>query len=198
VILSAPEVDVIKDWLDYTNLAFGTLGVGATIAALIFAGRAQGDAKKARLSVSLERRRQFELEILRSFMEDLDEDGLHQVVVDKPGILRRYESRLRLLPEKDLPFWRQLVGLSWRDEVSALVGFKDVIQKASQDYNTYVATATAGGRSLSELSVAESLQMQILAEEMTVVNRRFEGAVRDRLVVELLDAIKVRVEAVDD
>jgi hypothetical protein len=104
VLLSVPQVDVVKDWLDYTNLVFGLGGFAAAIVAIILARHAQRSADTA---ITEERRRVFELDILRALMKDLDE-GLVGEVFTNPQALGRYRGRLSLL-SSPLPFWERLM-----------------------------------------------------------------------------------------
>jgi hypothetical protein len=91
VILTAPlDVNVVHDWLDWVNLGVASVGILVAIVAIIIAIRAQR-------SIADERRRQFELEILREILTEVEESDLLDDVEFKPGKLRRYQRRLMLI-----------------------------------------------------------------------------------------------------
>ncbi|MFF5079234.1 hypothetical protein ACFY36_19420 [Actinoplanes sp. NPDC000266] len=91
---AAPEVDVVTDGFDWWNAIFGAGGTVAAFVAIVLARRAQ---KTADYAVTEERRRAFELEILRELMKDLDETSIAPDAFREPRKLKRYRLRLELL-----------------------------------------------------------------------------------------------------
>lgn len=74
------------------------------------AERANEEASKARAAVAAERRRTFELEVLRDLAEMLDTNRpiWHDIAQHPSNAPRHVGSRLASLPPDDLPFWRGL------------------------------------------------------------------------------------------
>jgi hypothetical protein len=116
-LAAVQQVDVIKDFWDWVALFAGLGGTVAAVVAIVLARRAQ---KTATSAVTAERRRVFELEILRDLMRDLDEGKLVGRVFERPTELRKYQHRLALLSSK-LPFWMQMMDItSTRAVIDAL------------------------------------------------------------------------------
>jgi hypothetical protein len=118
VLVSVPQVDVIPDGFDWANTFTGLGGFVAAVVAIILARRAQKTADSA---ITDERRRVFELEILRALMKDLDETNVVELVFAAPGELSRYKLRLELL-SSTLPFWEEVMTLPDSAAVVAAVG----------------------------------------------------------------------------
>jgi len=120
VFLAVPAIPVNpeNDWLDYTNAALAGIGGLAGIVAIFIALRAQRTADEA---IAHERRRQFELEILRALLDDLDSTSIGVESYDDPRTLRRYEHRLSLLPGAELSFWRAVMDARDSDAVIAVL-----------------------------------------------------------------------------
>lgn len=123
-----PQVDVIPDGFDWANViiagisaVFGLGGFVAAIVAIVLARRAQRTADEA---VTGERRRVFELEILRDLVTALDEGGVASEVYDRPLYLHRFGHRLSLLSAR-LPFWDQIMRLKDTGQVAQVVGVGD-------------------------------------------------------------------------
>lgn len=181
-----PQVDVIPDGFDVGNIVVGVLGALGTIAALIVAIRAQRDATKARISVGQERRRQFELEILREFLRDVDEKNLVAQVIGNADALGRYQERLNLLDEADLPFWRRAMTTRDDRELMDAVGHLERMDEAANAISNVFMRYPVSGEQAE------------LAGQHPARRREFEDEVRRRLLGDLHQAIRSRVDARDE
>ena len=124
VILTAdaiPKVDVIPDGFDWFGAAMGLGGFVAAVVAIALARRAQRTADEM---VASERRRVFELDVLRELMRALDEEGLAGKSYDRPFHLRLFALRLGMLSAR-LPTWDRVLQFSETVEVADLVGVGD-------------------------------------------------------------------------
>ncbi|MGK5677575.1 hypothetical protein [Actinoplanes sp. URMC 104] len=97
---AVPKVDVITDRFDWWNAGVGTAGVLIAIAAITIAIRAD---KKADRILAEERRRVFELEVLRELAKEVDEGKL-DTAAEHPSLIGEYRLRLRLLSNPP-QFW---------------------------------------------------------------------------------------------
>lgn len=189
ISVAVQKVDVVHDWMDWVQLLFGVLGV----LAVWFAFRAQKDATRARRAIPAERRRQFELEILRSLLDDLDENQiLHQVELS-PSRLQRYQHRLAPLPSSALPFWRQVMSVDWYDSLPDDSGFR-ARQKALSVSRSEVVRRLRDDPDNTELKAEADRQ----AAQISEAAKQFADEIRGRLLDELLATIKERVEAEAD
>ncbi|MET7970525.1 hypothetical protein [Micromonospora sp. NPDC005305] len=180
------KVDVVHDWMDWVQLLFGVLGA----LALWFAYRAQKDATRARKEIPAERRRQFELEILRGLLDDLDEEQILHEVEFTPSRLQRYQHRLATLPDSTLPFWRQAMTMDWYDSLPNDHGFR-ARQKELSVTRFAVVKQLSNDLDNAELKAEADQQ----AAEISAAATQFADNIRGRLLDELLSAIRERVEA---
>lgn len=190
--LYVPQVDVVKDAADWIAFAVALLSAIGTVVAIVYAVLAEREATKARAAVAIERRRQFELEVLREFLHDLESTEIAADVIDNPVLLAPYRHRLALLPAIDLPTWRALLGLQYRDDVSATLGFGERIQAA----NDKVKEAQGAHPGWVETPAIRN-EIRLLQEEVSAVNREFERAVMTAMTEDVMAAIRRRVDATD-
>jgi hypothetical protein len=131
VYLSVPVVDVQPDGFDWWNAVVGTAGIVIAIVAIVIAIRTDRRADKV---LTEERRRVFELEILRELARDLD-GGLAEKVFENPRTLETYELRLALLSSR-LRYWDQVTGLANFGEVAAGVGAPELAELRGRIFRT--------------------------------------------------------------
>lgn len=145
----------------FFGLASLAVGVGAVylaakansaaVKAADEAERANLEASKARAAVAMERRRTFQLEILRGMLEDLAEGAtfVRQVAGSAAVIKSVYAGRLPMLDEHDLPLWRQAATAS-RQEIIDLVGgpTEEDTQALNHPVAYYPARTSSSGSSM--------------------------------------------------
>jgi hypothetical protein len=183
VVIAVQDVNVIRDAWDWAALAAGVVGSVAALIAIWFAVRAQRDATAARREVGVERRRQFEVEVLRGLLDDVDAGGLEaHVAADNPGWVNRYQHRLAMLSDEALPFWRTVMVLGWRDEVIEQFRY-------TQRFDETDTALRAAQRS------ADADEVQRLTVQRADNRAAFEDEVKSHLTRELLTAIRQRVDA---
>jgi hypothetical protein len=120
MLLAVIAVDPQNDWVDYLNLVLAGVGGFASAIAIWIALRAE---RKADTAVTDERRRVFELEILRDLMKDVDQ-GLAELVLSNLGYLQRYRFRLGLI-SAPMPFWQQVMDAQGYFGIMEALGFDD-------------------------------------------------------------------------
>jgi hypothetical protein len=105
------------------GLLVGLVSIFLAWRAVQIGRQANEEASKARTAVALERRRTFELEVLRDLLVAVDElFNEAGKIAGKPYLLHwRYSARLAMLPADDLPVWRKLSGLRNYDEVQGAI-----------------------------------------------------------------------------
>ncbi|GAA0494079.1 hypothetical protein Ade02nite_20730 [Paractinoplanes deccanensis] len=167
-------------------------GIGAVIA-IGFAVRAQRDATKARKSVARERRRQFEVQILREIVDLVDDDFLHEIQFH-PNRLRAFKHRFALLSPGTLPYWQKLSGMNWYLEVRAGTEFEQRQIDVNAAHYAHLQARPESPAALDEWDK----ERERLAASLVSVADDFEAYVKNRLLSELLKAIADRVDAVDD
>jgi len=118
------DTETVGFWLD---LAVGIV----TVVSLIWAIRtALGAEKKALAMAANERRRLFELEILRDLAELTADDAMMTRTIEIPlRLYRRVRPQLAMLCTTDLPKWRALETISWErlDRLAAVTGLQQHI-----------------------------------------------------------------------
>ncbi len=185
-------MDVVKDLADHITFVVGLVGAAGTIVAIIFAVLAQQGATKARMSVTHERRRQFELEILRDFLEDLDKDQSLDSAMKFLQFAQRHKHRLALLPVDDLPFWRQAIAVRAWSDLPGMVDLWDRMAAMDRARNDAVAARDAAGIGNT---TASEVQLRLDQAQLTL---ELVTAMRANLSGDLAEAIRRRVEAADD
>ncbi|MFI6079294.1 hypothetical protein ACIA5C_48120 [Actinoplanes sp. NPDC051343] len=174
------DVNVSHDWFDILSLIAGFGGLAAALVALKQARRAQHTANHA---ITDERRRQFELEILRDLAKDLDA-GLAKEVWSRPTLLIDYAIRLDLLSTR-LQFWGKIAVLKDYHEVSAAVGMPEYSQSerdraAVADDVRVVQSASQAWVNIRETELAweqlgpvdpEDRTMQIARQQQTEITQ---------------------------
>jgi hypothetical protein len=180
-----PKVDPITDGFDYASLSINAVAVLIAVVAIIIAVRAQR-------SIADERRRQFELEILREFLRDVDEKDIASLAIGDPAILRRYQHRMALLPATDLRFWREVLTAVSPAQLRERTGHAERWDKASRDRDRALADAQhAAG------TVRDNPEVQRRSEEAKQALRQadvdFIEDVRAQMVEDILSAIADRV-----
>ena len=120
LLLSAPAlpVDVQDDRLDITVDIAGVVGAFAAVVAIWIARRAE---RKADETVTQERRRVFELEVLRDLMKELSDPGFIDEFFYTPDKLQRFEFQMSLL-QSPPEFWVHLARLRRMEDVIHAVG----------------------------------------------------------------------------
>ncbi|MEU4159933.1 hypothetical protein [Actinoplanes sp. NPDC026670] len=194
-----PEVDVVKDWLDYTNLVVGLGGLTAALVAILLARRAQ---RSADVGITEERRRLFELEILRELMRDLDETSLVAEAYWNPRVLEMYDLRLGLLTCR-LSMWDAVMG---SDGTAELLGLAGLDSRHRELKATGEALSKADAKILArdgEWTHDEAWQARTKVKSDMQLNRSALGDLhaeghawlRDRLAWDVREAIQARVRA---
>ncbi len=185
------DVNTVRDFWDWFGLAMGVVGALGAAVAIGFAAAAQRAATAARRDAVNERRRLFELDVLRELVRDLDANPQHYVEASfKPGMLRRYRLQLDLI-EGDLPYWRRLAELDWHGEVVEASGLSElkIKQRAlSKAIFKHAEKARTGEQDWE----AEHARLKA---ELRAIAKQIDAYVVDRLTRELHEAIVARVEA---
>src|SRR3954465_12617509 len=174
----------VVDWAQIV----GALGA---IIAIGFAVAAQRGSTRAQLAIVAERRRQFQLEILREIVTEVD-DGFLYKIAEEPVRLRKFARRLDLLPGSDLPFWRDVIAMRWMDEVVVAMGVRDRWTAKSEE----ILNSAKEQETLEE-SERKNWQERHdrLKAEVVEIAAGFHEAVSSQLLRELVAAITDRVEA---
>jgi hypothetical protein len=98
------------------GLIVGTVSIWLAWRAIRIGRQANHEASQARAAIAAERRRTFELEVLKDLADLLDEDArtpdrtdsLTFRLASSPSLITdSFQSRLRLLPDTDLTTWRR-------------------------------------------------------------------------------------------
>jgi hypothetical protein len=124
-----PQVDVVPDGFDWANLFIGTGGLLIAVAAFLISLWVQ---RRSARSVIDERRRLFELDILRELATGLDDPSIAGSVFLNPHVLDRFALRLELLSER-LPLWDQVLAVKNDLEVADLLGSGDDYRFAASE-----------------------------------------------------------------
>ena len=181
MIESAPlDVNVLHDWFDKTTLVAGLAGLAAAIAAIVIALRAQK-------SIPAERRRQFELEILADILVAVEETDLLDEVEFNPGKLRRYARRMQLIQHPPPP-WVTIMTADW---------YAELVPEALRRQHEISARRFDVVKRLADDPEKESLRDEAdrLQEELKTVSDEATVGVRGRLLNDLEEAIRTRVNA---
>jgi hypothetical protein len=104
----------VPDGFDWWNAVVGTAGILIAVIAIIIAIRSDRRADKV---LTEERRRVFELEILRELAQTVD-GGLARDLLWSPGKLEEYRLRLKMLSTR-LGYWDEVLGFTTASQVLA-------------------------------------------------------------------------------
>jgi hypothetical protein len=173
----------VVDWAQIVGAAGAVIAIGFAIAA-------QRDATRARKAVSRERRRQFELEILRDLAEWVDNGNLAGIA-DRTSRIRLVRRRISLVKDT-LPYWAEVVDLT-PDAARATAGMEDQISAAQAALSEHNRTRLPSGN--QDAWIAEGRRLDLAAQKL---ENQARGAVRDRLLADLERAVECHVDAVDD
>jgi hypothetical protein len=141
-VITGLLVGLVSAFLAWRAVQIGRQANAAAVKAAEEAERANLEASRARAAVASERKRLFQLEILRDLLRSFDvrirRSGAYTMAGKLPDweaylsvseILGREEARLALLPETDLPTWRYLINVlldpakgqdAWEESVTAV------------------------------------------------------------------------------
>lgn len=192
ILAAVQDVNVVRDGWDWFFGWAQVVGALALFVAIAEVARARRENAETRREAAAERVRQFEIEILREILADVDGGLLHEVG-GYPHRLRKYARRIALLPQDDLPFWRTLMEMRWQGEVSEFTGFKEPWQAKSVE----IGASAKERESLTDpAEIADwRAQHDRLAAEVAEVADTFHETVSTRLLRELIEAITTRVAA---
>jgi hypothetical protein len=109
-------VDVTRDAVDWLVVGVTVVSAVVGVVAIVVALRANRQAKHAesrsRQFAASERRRVFDLEILRDLLDHLDDrDALLRAAGDPSATIRQANARLSMLEPNDLPLWRSMAEM---------------------------------------------------------------------------------------
>lgn len=175
-----PQVDVIPDGFDWWNAIVGTAGVLIALVAIVIALSAN---KKADRAVVTERRRVFELEILRDLSEDLDMGLARKLVKENHRELRRYRLRLNLLSTR-LESWDAVIAA---DSFAGVMAAGGVPEFEANERELAAAKDSDRRDARKRILELENRQRVLMAEAPGVLKRR--------LAWDVEQAVLARVEA---
>lgn len=167
------------------------IGAISVPVALYFGVRALFETADARRDAVDERRRLFELDILRELLAEVDRGFLVEIE-GSPHRLREYEYRLSLMSRADLPFWWTLIGMQWQDEVSAYLGFKE--RWHAKSVEIFESAKRRESLPASEVPAWRRNHDRLAAEVVEIADE-FRATVQSELVRQLTCAVTGRVEA---
>jgi len=137
--------------------------------AIQLARQANREASKARAAIATERRRTFELEVLRDLMEALDAEGLQTVrdFVKAPREMKyRFQGRVHLLPPEDLPTWRELMTLTTDHlTVARMLNMSDTAAQEWKDNARWVPSN----------ALIKALRQALQQDVLAAITRRMEA-----------------------
>lgn len=190
MILAVQPPDGAWEW--FFGWADVAGGFGAVIA-IGFALAALRDGNRARREAIDERRRLFELSILRELLTGIDNGFLYRIS-DDPERLREFARRLDLLPGSDLPFWREMFSMRYPGDVTRYMGLVQRQQELSVQIGELAKSQPPPDAPAAEQAVWDEAHEQATTELRASADAMRER-VSDRLLAELVDAITCRVEA---
>jgi hypothetical protein len=177
---AVPQVDVVHDGFDRLTLIFGAAGVVAAIVAIVIAVRAQR-------SIADERRRQFELEILRQILAEVEDGNLLDEIEFKPGKVHRFRRRLMLI-ENPPPYWVTVMSADWYADL--------VPDRLRRQEEVSVEHAAAVNKAMANPDNADLwAEVERHKEELAILADGVRASVPRRLLNELEEAIRGRVDA---
>lgn len=185
ILADVQDVNVVRDLWDWVGLVGGVAGgFGAAWAIWVSAQTKQ--------DIIDERRRQFQLDVLREIATSID-NGFLYLIADDPEKLRQFARRLDLLPGADLPTWREMLTMRWPDDVAIYMGFKDQQLAKSQAVAEWVkCQPPPSAPSLDRGTWAK--RYEELVDDLQLSVHSYQERVSNQLLGELVHAITVRVE----
>lgn len=133
--------DSIRDHWDWVvlggglaSVVVGFLAVWLAYQANNAAKKASSEATKARQAIADERRRTFELEVLRDLLASADNlETVSDIIYNQHLFSARHTGRLSMLPHDELTVWRRLfVGRRFIDVIASNDSEREVIEKEMQ------------------------------------------------------------------
>lgn len=180
------DVNVVRDTWDWIAIGLAALGSFAAAWAIWYSAQSKRELVD-------ERRRLFELEILREIATGIDNGFLFEIS-EHPERLRIFARRLDLLPGADLPLWRTLMDMQWPGDVSNYMGVAERQQKLSQELLELSKRQPDAEAPDAEQREWDERYKALTTDIRESAHRHREGVSR-MLLDELVHAITVRVEA---
>ena len=211
-------VDPTNDWLAYANASLAAVGGFAGVIAIIIALRAQRAADR---TVAEERRRVFELEVLRELMQQISSPALMEEIFSHPNHLRRFDFQISLLTSR-LEFWEKIAASRDPGQVIDAVGLgaehQAAVDKAvrineerQRNYQRLAeardellwpsAGAVGDADPVGDFAQADSRQQELLGlehaaeEKVALVRAQVPVRLGEKLAWDLKQAVLSRVEA---
>jgi hypothetical protein len=107
MLLAGLKFEIETDWLDALDVLFGLAGSVVGVVAILIALDAKRTADR---TVADERRRVFELEILRELMKEIGDPDTLRRLFSKPARLHAYDLQRSML-SSELSYWKNYAGL---------------------------------------------------------------------------------------
>jgi hypothetical protein len=185
IVAAAQHVSVDRDPMDWFFDILGAIGGLTGAIALWYAAQAKRD-------VAEERRRLFELDVLRELAAGIDNGFLYRIS-DDPERLRQFARRLDLLPGQDLPFWREMMDSRY---LADFTGGPTFI--AQQMARSKVVADIASRQPGVDAAAVEQARWQeerdAAVQHLQRSAHDFRESVSQRLMDDLVHAITTRVE----
>jgi hypothetical protein len=161
---TASVVSIVLAW---RAVKIGRQANDAAVKAAQEAERANEEASKARAAVAAERRRTFELEVLRDLLVAIDgEWGTAKKIANSPTAVSRFTGRLHLLPN-DLPTWRKV----WRTTPRNLFGVAKVVGVEDES----AAQIEQGGKEVASTRLVSVLHLALVDDVHVAIKRRMDA-----------------------
>lgn len=119
-----------EDWLDYTNAVIAALAAVASLLAIVIALRAQRAANR---TVADERKRTFEIDVLKGLMTELTAPGVIDQIWRAPAEMLRFDFQLSLLSDP-LKFWSLAASAPDTESLIELVGHGEEYRTAAEKW----------------------------------------------------------------
>jgi hypothetical protein len=170
-VLTGLLVGLVSAFLAWRAVRIGQQANAAAVKAASEAERANEEASKARAAVAAERRRTFELEVLRDLIAFVDgSPRFARDICHNPAlVLSGLSGRVSLLPEGDLPVWRRVAALTNAEDVADLLG---VPQNDVRTLSRLTRNSVVGMNPSARL--IEALSAALYNDLLTAVKKRME------------------------
>jgi hypothetical protein len=178
-----PKVDVVPDVLDWINLGVGFAGLLAAVIAVKIATSTQA-------FMARERRRQFEIEVLRGILIDVEDSKILDDVEFDPARLRKYRRQLSLLREPPT-YWMTILSADWYNEVVHPAIRQRQYDLSAQHFGLVQQLA------VDPTNSALSAEHAKVRAELSANAQNIRDSLPRKLINELDAAIQERVEARD-